>query len=53
MFIENENDNKEQLLDDLISLKDEIDNIDINSTTPMKALLTLEKLKELVNNINK
>ncbi|WP_068267977.1 DNA mismatch repair protein MutS [Caviibacter abscessus] len=53
MFIENEEDNKEQLFEDLVNLKEEIANIDINSTTPVKALLTLEKLKELVNNIDK
>ena len=46
-------DNTEQLLDDLKNIKEEIESIDINNTTPLKALSTLEKLKELVQNMNK
>ena len=46
-------DNKEKLIDDLQNIKEEIENIDINNTTPLKALSILEKLKELVQNMNK
>lgn len=47
-----EEDNTEQKLKDFEELKLEIEEIDINNTTPIKALQLLNSLKEIVKNMN-
>ena len=50
--IEYEKDNTEQKLKDFEELKNEIQDIDINNITPLKAINILNNLKEYVKNID-